>query len=99
MRIFNKFLINLSCLDFIVPLHLEKLPFSIRVLLESVVRNCDGFQVLEKDVNTIINWSETQHDSVEFPFRPARTILQDFTLVSRFFFHMHREPLLNCGKF
>jgi len=57
----------------------EKLPFSIRVLLESVVRNCDGFQVLEKDVNTIINWSETQHDSVEFPFRPARTILQDFT--------------------
>jgi len=57
----------------------DKLPYSIRVLLESVVRNCDRFQVHEKDVNAILNWNETQHDSVEFPFRPARTILQDFT--------------------
>eukprot|EP00794_Sanderia_malayensis_P004044 gene4044-4594_t len=57
----------------------EKLPFSLRVLLESAVRNCDGFQVCEKDVETVLNWSETQSKAVEFPFRPARTILQDFT--------------------
>ncbi|XP_057313674.1 cytoplasmic aconitate hydratase-like isoform X2 [Hydractinia symbiolongicarpus] len=57
----------------------EHLPFSIRVILESVVRNCDGFQIHEKDVETILNWKETQHNAVEFPFRPARTILQDFT--------------------
>eukprot|EP00111_Clytia_hemisphaerica_P000375 TCONS_00001021-protein len=56
-----------------------QLPFSIRVLLESVVRNCDGFQVHQKDVETLLNWKETQHNGVEFPFRPARTLLQDFT--------------------
>eukprot|EP00112_Aurelia_sp_Birch-Aquarium-sp1_P012564 Seg2640.2 transcript_id=Seg2640.2/GoldUCD/mRNA.D3Y31 product="Cytoplasmic aconitate hydratase" protein_id=Seg2640.2/GoldUCD/D3Y31 len=58
---------------------LESLPFSIRVLLESVVRNCDNFQVFKKDVETILDWKETQKHAVEFPFRPARTILQDFT--------------------
>jgi len=56
-----------------------QLPFSIRVLLESVVRNCDGFQVHQKDVETLLNWKETQHNGFEFPFRPARTLLQDFT--------------------
>ena len=58
---------------------LGELPFSVRVLLESVVRNCDGFQVHEKDVETLLNWKDTQHNDVEFPFRPARTLLQDFT--------------------
>ena len=56
-----------------------ELPYSIRVLLESVVRNCDGFQINKKDVETLLNWKKTQHDGVEFPFRPARTLLQDFT--------------------
>ncbi|XP_065063994.1 cytoplasmic aconitate hydratase-like isoform X2 [Rhopilema esculentum] len=58
---------------------LEALPFSVRVLLESAVRNCDNFQISTKDVETLLNWKETQSKSVEFPFRPARTILQDFT--------------------
>jgi len=57
----------------------ERLPFSIRVLLESAVRNCDNFHVLEKDVNSILNWQENQAKSVEIPFKPARVILQDFT--------------------
>ena len=57
----------------------EKLPFSVRVLLESAVRNCDNFQIFKKDVEALLNWKETQNNSVEFPFRPARTILQDFT--------------------
>lgn len=57
----------------------EKLPFSVRVLLESCVRNCDGFQIHKRDVDTILDWQNTQHDAVEFAFRPARTILQDFT--------------------
>lgn len=56
-----------------------QLPYSIRVLLESAVRNCDGFQVNKNDVETLLNWNETQHNGVEFPFRPARTLLQDFT--------------------
>ncbi|XP_046904962.1 cytoplasmic aconitate hydratase isoform X2 [Hypomesus transpacificus] len=57
----------------------ERLPFSIRVLLESAVRNCDEFLVKPADVESILNWKQTQSQSVEVPFRPARVILQDFT--------------------
>jgi len=59
----------------------NRLPFSIRVLLESAVRNCDNFQILKTDVDKILNWAETQAAgvSVEIPFRPSRVILQDFT--------------------
>ncbi|KAM5192471.1 cytoplasmic aconitate hydratase isoform 2-T3 [Mantella aurantiaca] len=56
-----------------------RLPFSIRVLLESAIRNCDEFLVKSKDVDNILNWKVTQHENVEVPFRPARVILQDFT--------------------
>ncbi|CAI9559592.1 unnamed protein product [Staurois parvus] len=56
-----------------------RLPFSIRVLLESAIRNCDEFLVKPKDVDNILNWKITQHENVEVPFRPARVILQDFT--------------------
>ena len=59
----------------------QKLPYSIRVLLESAVRNCDNFQILESDVDKILNWKETQAAgaSVEVPFLPSRVVLQDFT--------------------
>ena len=57
----------------------EKLPFSVRVLLESAVRNCDNFHVLEKDVKNILGWAPAMDTSVEIPFKPARVILQDFT--------------------
>uniref|UniRef100_A0A1A8KPQ4 Cytoplasmic aconitate hydratase n=1 Tax=Nothobranchius kuhntae TaxID=321403 RepID=A0A1A8KPQ4_NOTKU len=57
----------------------ERLPFSIRVLLESAVRNCDEFLVKHSDVESILNWKQTQTQTVEVPFRPARVILQDFT--------------------
>ncbi|XP_051918344.1 cytoplasmic aconitate hydratase [Hippocampus zosterae] len=57
----------------------NSLPFSIRVLLESAVRNCDGFLVKQSDVENILNWKQTQTQTVEIPFMPARVILQDFT--------------------
>lgn len=60
-------------------LHTESLPYSIRVLLESAVRNCDDFSVKETDVEKILNWVENSQNDVEIPFRPARVILQDFT--------------------
>ena len=63
----------------VTTLYADELPFSIRVLLESAVRNCDGFQVKQPDVDNILNWKENQGKSVEIPFRPARVILQDFT--------------------
>ena len=58
---------------------LEKLPYSIRVLLESAVRNTDDFAVKEADVERILNWKQTSEQDVEIPFLPARVILQDFT--------------------
>jgi aconitate hydratase len=59
----------------------DKLPYSIRVLLESAVRNCDNFQVKEQDVQNILNWEQNQsvEGGIEVPFKPARVILQDFT--------------------
>ncbi|XP_044266914.1 cytoplasmic aconitate hydratase-like [Tribolium madens] len=59
----------------------DRLPYSIRVLLESAVRNCDNFQVKEKDVQSILNWKQNQsvEGGIEIPFKPARVILQDFT--------------------
>ena len=58
---------------------LAKLPFSIRVLLESAVRNCDEFEVSSADVENILNWEVTSVSQTEIPFKPARVILQDFT--------------------
>nr|AOE43274.1 aconitate [Cavenderia deminutiva] len=60
---------------------IEELPYSIRILLESAIRNCDNFQVHEKDVESILNWKTTANN-VEIPFKPARVLLQDFTFVS-----------------
>lgn len=57
----------------------KRLPYSIRVLLESALRNCDEFNVKKADVEKIINWKETQHQDIEIPFKPARVLLQDFT--------------------
>ncbi len=58
---------------------LEKLPFSIRVLLESGIRNCDEFNVKKQDIETILSWKTTSEQKVEIPYKPARVILQDFT--------------------
>ncbi|KAL5020392.1 hypothetical protein ScPMuIL_003284 [Solemya velum] len=76
----------------------RKLPFSIRVLLESAVRNCDGFHVLEKDVNGILDWVNNQDKNVEIPFKPARVILQDFTGVPAVVdFAAMRDAVQNLG--
>ena len=58
---------------------LDALPYSIRVLLESAVRNCDEFNVLSSDVEKILDWVKNQKADVDIPFKPARVILQDFT--------------------
>ena len=55
------------------------LPFSIRVLLEAVLRNCDGFAVREQDVESLAGWDPRQVANVEIPFMPARVVLQDVT--------------------
>ncbi|KAL6056402.1 Aconitate hydratase [Balamuthia mandrillaris] len=58
---------------------LEKLPFSVRVLLESAVRNCGFAGVRKEDVENILNWEKTSTTQTEILFKPSRVILQDFT--------------------
>ncbi len=57
----------------------SKLPFSIRILLEGLLRNHDGFLVTEEHVNNLAHWKASDVGEVEVPFLPARVILQDFT--------------------
>jgi len=58
----------------------ERLPFSIRILLESAIRNCDEFEVRKEDVENILNWETTSvSGNTEIPFKPARVLMQDFT--------------------
>jgi aconitate hydratase len=58
---------------------IDRLPYSIRVLLESAIRHCDNFQVTESDVEKIIDWENTSPKQAEIPFKPARCILMDNT--------------------
>ena len=56
----------------------ERLPYSIRVLLENVLRNRDEYLVKTEDVNTVANWPNGTMEK-DVPYMPARTVLQDFT--------------------
>ncbi|KAL5130602.1 Aconitate hydratase, cytoplasmic [Glycine soja] len=58
---------------------IDRLPYSIRILLESAIRNCDNFQVKKEDVEKILDWENNSTKQVEIPFKPARVLLQDFT--------------------
>ena len=58
---------------------ISTLPYSIRLLLESVLRNCDGYEVTEADVRKLAQWKADAVARVEIPFKPARVVLQDFT--------------------
>ncbi|MGC1274566.1 MAG: aconitate hydratase AcnA [Planctomycetaceae bacterium] len=55
------------------------LPFSIRVLLEALLRNVDGFVVTEDDVTKLARWNAGSPAQDELPFKPGRVVLQDFT--------------------
>jgi aconitate hydratase len=59
--------------------NLDRLPVSIRIVLESVLRNCDGSKVTEKDVSNLAGWNAKSPGSYEIPFTVARIVLQDFT--------------------
>jgi aconitate hydratase len=57
----------------------SKLPYSIRVLLESALRNNDDFSITDKDVEKLLTWTPQSAGTTEIAFKPARVILQDFT--------------------
>ncbi|HBB88599.1 MAG TPA: aconitate hydratase, partial [Blastocatellia bacterium] len=58
---------------------ISKLPVSIRVVLESVLRNCDSRKITEDDVRALANWQPNSERKEEVPFVVARVLLQDFT--------------------
>ncbi|HEY5639960.1 MAG TPA: aconitase family protein, partial [Dehalococcoidia bacterium] len=58
---------------------IERLPFSIRILLENLLRRCDGDVVTEEHVRSLAGWSPADTGGRELPFMPARVLLQDFT--------------------
>ncbi|MFQ5614496.1 MAG: aconitate hydratase AcnA [Anaerolineae bacterium] len=59
--------------------HISRLPFSIKVLLEALLRQCDGYIIREDDVAHLAAWEAKAPAPDEIPFKPARVILQDFT--------------------
>ncbi len=59
--------------------NVSRLPVSIRILLESVLRQCDGFAVTEDHVLTLARWNAKAVEKKEIPYKPSRIVLQDFT--------------------
>ncbi|MBN2218164.1 MAG: aconitate hydratase AcnA [Pirellulales bacterium] len=72
-------LYRLSRLEKLGLAEIDRLPYSIRVLIESVLRHCDGYQVTEAHVRSLAGWKPRESGRGEVPFKPARVILQDFT--------------------
>ncbi|PVW15835.1 aconitate hydratase AcnA [Marixanthomonas spongiae] len=57
---------------------IDSLPFSIRILLENVLRNFDGFSVTKEHIETLLNWKPEASEK-DIPYKPARVLMQDFT--------------------
>jgi aconitate hydratase len=57
----------------------SRMPYSIRILLEAVLRQINGFDVREDDLHTLCRWQSPESKAREFPFKPARVVMQDFT--------------------
>lgn len=70
---------RLSALEKAGLTHLARLPFSIRVMLESVLRQCNENEITRQDVINLAGWQPRQAERPTLPFAPARVIMQDFT--------------------
>ena len=58
---------------------ISRLPFSIKIMLEQALRQCDGFAITEDDVVRLAQWQPAEVQAAELPFKPARVILQDYS--------------------
>src|SRR5690625_7074534 len=58
--------------------NIKRLPFSIRILLENILRNYDDFSVTKDHLDTVLNWASKGRDK-DIAFKPARVLMQDFT--------------------
>ncbi|MEQ9562321.1 MAG: aconitase family protein, partial [Woeseiaceae bacterium] len=66
-------------LDAVKDGHVERLPYSLKILLENLLRHEDGRDVTKDDILALANWNPTAEPDTEISFTPARVILQDFT--------------------
>ena len=57
----------------------KSLPFSLKILLENLLRTEDGVNITKDHINAVANWDEKAEPSIEIPYTPARVIMQDFT--------------------
>jgi len=57
----------------------SRLPFSLRILLENLLRNEDGESVTKDDIKALLSWDPKKKSDKEIAFMPARVLLQDFT--------------------
>ena len=69
---------RLSQLEHVAPVNISKLPYTIKILLESLLRNCDDFAITQDHVLSLANW-QPHGIRQEIPYKPARVVLQDFT--------------------
>src|SRR5579871_5648957 len=58
---------------------LSRLPFSLKILLENLLRHEDGETVTQKDIQALTDWLKTKSSQHEIAYRPARVLMQDFT--------------------
>ncbi len=73
------FIFRLSKLEREGLTQLARLPYSIRILLESVLRLCNGKEIVQEDVTNLAGWSPNPESRPAMPYSPARVIMQDFT--------------------
>mgnify|MGYP006404707751 FL=1 len=57
----------------------KRLPFSLKILLENLLRNEDGVNIKKQDIDALLNWDPQAKPSAEVAFTPARVVMQDFT--------------------
>ncbi len=79
LPLLDGFFYSLPELEKITGAPISRMPVSLRIVLESVLRNCDGRRVREEDVMTLAHWQARQPAAVEIPWVVARIVLQDFT--------------------
>ena len=66
-------------LDALAGTRYQRLPYSLKILLENLLRHEDGVDITKDDIEAVANWNPTAEPSTEIAFTPARVVLQDFT--------------------
>jgi len=78
---------------------IKKLPYSIKILVENILRNCGDGIVIEQDLFNIAGWKKTYTSPVEIPYKPIRVLMQDFTGVPAVVdLAAMRDAMDNLGK-